>query len=926
MASYPAPHNPSNIFNESNYYINEEPTTSSGGGGGVGPPGIQGNTGPTGSIGPTGLGITGSTGPTGITGNNGSTGATGLPAFTGTVYNLSSEASTDVAGSNVLSRYSSTNSNPITETVNLVNSNTLYFWKQFTSEAGSPSDKLFRYGTYLFNLYFNSAYASTFTFHTFVYIYRKNLINGIGSSYTNYSLTDTSKNWDTNELVGYTVTTSSGKTLLITGNNSNTITGSSFVGGLPANGESYTINTNLEQVLYQSADCNNTVTNVKIQIDSTIFKLMDLDDRIAIKIYVSSSLSNTNVVMKYGNVNFENTFSTPFIPIGLKGIQGNTGPTGLAGSIGPTGSQGIQGVTGSRGITGSIGSTGTTGRTGATGSIGSTGATGSIGHTGIQGSTGLAGLNGDTLGLTLWLTSVVSDLGGEALSLHPGLDDETQTTIQCPVANTWYLYDNYTTEIGVPNSLIFRSGKWTFETYCYISAHTGYIKQEVYIMRFNMGVYTEELQFTAISPPITETGTFMATTNYIVNNEVTMFLLDRIRIKYYVSNSNSNESVSIIHSGNNSASNVRTTFTPLTVQGATGYTGLQGPTGLSGSIGPTGYTGPQGNTVILIPPTGPTGVTGPAGITGTAGIDGPTGQQGLIGHTGYTGVTGMQGIIGHTGYTGLGATGVTGITGANGSIGPTGFTGMPGRDGTASTSIVERLVIAAPLQATNSWTLACGTTSDLCFLTWRIVENVQTSLTPNFRPKISSPNFKELYHTIAADDLLADHYCGFQNRNTYKLKVTINGIIGCLINAGVSNGSNFSRIWIAILRGISATEAYNDTVKRITDCNTAFQQSSQFRFNFTSTYTHPTHQLQNYPAPEIDCPFISQQNNVNPSHQVSTEFILNPYEIFTIRYWCDAESSNKSNIYSVTNFTNWQFQTGKINYLTIITENCNDQV
>jgi len=61
-----------------------------------------------------------------------------------------------------------------------------------------------------------------------------------------------------------------------------------------------------------------------------------------------------------------------------------------------------------------------------------------------------------------------------------------------------------------------------------------------------------------------------------------------------------------------------------------GTTGPTGPTGPAGPAGPTGVTGPTGATGV----TGTTGSTGPTGPTGSTGATGPTGSTGATGPTG----------------------------------------------------------------------------------------------------------------------------------------------------------------------------------------------------------------------------------------------------------------------------------------------------
>lgn len=140
----------------------------------------------------------------------------------------------------------------------------------------------------------------------------------------------------------------------------------------------------------------------------------------------------------------------------------------------------------------------------------------------------------------------------------------------------------------------------------------------------------------------------------------------------------------------------------IIVVGPTGSTGLRGPYGSRGPTGPTGSTGPLGTIgpVGFIGPkgtvgntghtgptgssgqTGPHGSTGPTGLFGSTGRIGPTGSTGLIGPTGHTGIPGFQGPIGPTGPSGT--TGPIGMTGPSGTTGPNGtteFLGDPGSTG-----------------------------------------------------------------------------------------------------------------------------------------------------------------------------------------------------------------------------------------------------
>ena len=382
-------------------------------------------------------------------------------------------------------------------------------------------------------------------------------------------------------------------------------------------------------------------------------------------------------------------------PQGLQGPQGVQGPQGPEGPEGPQGIRGLQGETGQQGPKGDTGATGPQGPKGDTGETGPQGPKGDTGDTGPTGPEGPKGDKGDPFTYADFTEEQLAALTGPQgpkgdtgdMGPQGPKGDPGDTGPQGPKGDTG--------EQG-PQGI--------------------------------QGVQGE----TGPQGPKGDTGSGFAVLGYFANEEALasavpapdpgdaygvgtgdpydIYIWDGVNLQWVnngplqgakgdpgtaatvtvgtVTTGEPGTEASVTNSGTTSAAVLNFTIPQGAqgIQGPQGEQGIQGPQGEQGIQGPKGETGPQGET-------GPTGATGPQGETGPQGPTGPAGgyytpavdasgnltwtasETGMPALQG-TNIKGPQGDQGPRGETG--DTGPQGPAGADGATGPQGPQGEPG--------------------------------------------------------------------------------------------------------------------------------------------------------------------------------------------------------------------------------------------------------
>lgn len=377
---------------------------------------------------------------------------------------------------------------------------------------------------------------------------------------------------------------------------------------------------------------------------------------------------------------------------GAMGETGYRGLTGFQGAEAPTGATGTTGATGYTGL-GTTGATGVTGYTGCTGlgSTGYTGTTGATGYTGARGINfgQMYYLDSDTndVGEKLNPIPPISTETNTAITctiadtqyLYSTYTTDAQYPDQTLFNTGEWTFNTYAYTSSGTATLYYRVYIYKYDFIGYpadiiptdqmtttltsltdsrlsmiTNEYVGYVVtsggQTMTVTSntattlngtgwsgggkpANSGAWSLNTHlkqaFLAQSGPFSNTTSAMITSTYTVTNQITMATNDRLQVQIYVSNSQNNMTVNVIHSGNTRASRIITAFSAVTVQGATGATGTTGATGFTGVTGTTGYTGATGFTGL--------------GATGATGVTGYTGFTGVTGTTGYTGATGATG-------------------------------------------------------------------------------------------------------------------------------------------------------------------------------------------------------------------------------------------------------------------------------------------